>query len=153
MAGNDSRVAPWEYEITLRAAQSMSWSDWRSRSSIDQLSFRENCSSAAVLPSVLKSTAIEQVNLSPKHVFELVLHVNAIKQTPMSFWQVFGDEVHIAVRTEIVAQYRAEYFECCNAPTSAEIRDFFRRQFDPRCRHALFGCKTRLEQPSMLQPF
>src|ERR1039457_1780108 len=120
-AGRVSRVVSRAYAMTLRAAQSMSSRDWRSRFGIEQLRFGQDGGGAAV--AFLQGAAVEQVHLASEQVLQFVFHVNAVEQAPVRFGRITGDQVHVAVGTEVDAQDRAEDFEPGNAPPPAKPGD------------------------------
>ena len=80
------------------------------RLSIKHLGLRQDSGSPAVASVVFEGATIQQVHRPLQHIFQLMLHVNAVQKTPMDLRNVAGDEIDVAVAPEIVAQYGAKQF-------------------------------------------
>lgn len=77
-----------------------------------------------MIQAPLDTLAAYQVNISPKKFFQLILHIDMVKQGPPGFWLKSDQNVNIAVLIKIITHGRTKQSKLFNQPFSTKSGNF-----------------------------
>src|ERR1051325_7138112 len=121
------------------AASRMSWRRLRSRE-VKRHRRRQNRLLPDWVAAMLDGPARQKVNVPPKNLSQLILHVDVIEQTPLRVFSKRNQHIHITVAAEFTRPHRApEQRELRHLPLLAELAELFFRDVDGEGAHRSRG--------------
>src|SRR5579862_1986169 len=126
---------PRTYSATSSAAMRISSSRWLSLRN-HGLRGRKYFALSKSVSAGFNSRALNQVHLSPYDSRQFFLHVEVVEQIPSHVVLVVYEEVYVAVRPEVIAEYGAEDAKFADLPLAAEVPNGWCVQVDSVCGHS-----------------
>src|SRR4030042_6253408 len=102
---------------------------------------------ANIIPTRFDATFAYKVNFSSKDYFQLILHINKVKQRVMGILIKSNKHIKIAVRLEVVPEHRAEKSKFAYFPLLAQFDYFFFWYFNMRLAHYSISSIFKLSIP------